>query len=240
MTSGNLEDREKDYLKGAVSLLQSPCQDSDVVPRIILLQTFISASEGANAVKKLEGEGIDVAGLKGTLLQITSPVIQSKKRNGKGLLALLVALEALDSLDDEVLRKAFSGAVTSLLETSDSLLDNGVREGWQIRMFLTNHFPEAIASPLKVKMSPESPATEGEDGEADVDTSGVALGKMALLRYVDAVVQGADDTRKLGYLQELLLEDQKDRDTLRLSVMYRLIQHLKGKFNIPQILLEAY
>ncbi|KAL2256287.1 hypothetical protein VTK26DRAFT_1892 [Humicola hyalothermophila] len=239
MTGGNLEDREKAYLTGAVSLLRSPCKDSDVVLRIILLQAFIAAVQTSAAAKKLEGEGIDLNGLKEVLLELAPPLVTSGKRNGKWLLELLTALEALSDLDGEVLRKTLSGAVPSLLEMGDSLLENGAQEGWEIRRFLVNHFPDAIASPLKVKMSPEGLKTAGEVVEADVDASGGALGKMALLRYVDSVVQVVDDSRKLGYLNELLLEDQGDRDTLgRLLVIYRIIQHLKGEPHLTQFLLK--
>jgi nucleolar pre-ribosomal-associated protein 2 len=234
MASGSPEDREKAYLRKAISLLQSPCQDSDVVPRIVLLQACISTLQASSALKKLEADGFDLASLKNHLLRLSLPVITSKKQNGKALLALLITLEALSSLDRDVVRQALSDAVPALLETSDALLGNGVKAGWEVRMFLANHFPEALPSPLVFKMSVEtSAATEEEDGPVSGE-SAATLGKTALLRYVDAVIRSADEETKLGYLEELLRGDSDDKDAIsRLLVIYRLIQHLKGK--TPQV-----
>jgi nucleolar pre-ribosomal-associated protein 2 len=232
MASGSLEEREKVYLKDAISLLSSPCSETDVVPRLVLLQAFISTVQGSPAATKLEGDGLDLDGLRDGLLQVASPVITSGKRQGKGLLALLVALEALGDLDGELVRKALSGAVPSLLEVSDSLLENGVQVGWQVRMFVANHFPEALKSPLKVKMSAEPSVAAEVDEEVEDGSSAATLGKTALLRYVDAVVQAADENTKLGYLKELLSEDHDSQDGPgRILVIYRLIQHLKGKLS---------
>lgn len=230
MASGTLEERERAYLTCAFAALQSPCEDADVVLRIILLQAVISAVQESPALKKIEGHGLDLGRLKDSLLQIATPVITSGKRKGKDLFALLIALEAMSCLDRGTVKQAVSSATSSLREASDALLDNGVQAGWQIRMFLANHFPEALASPLKVNMSYERAASAEEDGGPDESTSEISLGKTALLRYVDAVVQAVDEDTKLGYLKELLAEDDESQSELgRLLVIYRLIQHLKGK-----------
>ena len=232
MTSGSPEEREKGYLKGAASLLQSPCQDSDAAPRIVLLQAFISTVQASPAGKKLEDDGLDLNSLKNQLLQVASSAVTSSKRTGKGQLAFLTALEALSDLDQQVLRQSLSKSVTSLVEASDSLLEDGVQAGWEVRMFVVNQFPEALASPLKIRMSIEAAesATGDEAGEEEGNEPAAKLGKTALLRYVDAVVRSADEDTKLGYLQELLLEDGDDQDALgRGLAIYRLIQHLKGK-----------
>jgi nucleolar pre-ribosomal-associated protein 2 len=231
MTNGSPEEREKAYLKSAAALLQSPCQDSDVAPRIVLLQAFVSTVQASPAAKKLDEDGLDLVSLKNQLLQIASSAVTSGKRIGKGLLAFLLALEALNDVDRQVVRQALSDAVSSLVEASDSLLENGVQAGWEVRMFVVNHFPEALASPFKIRMSVEGPKSdeEGEE-EAESDDTAAVLGKTALLRYADAVVRSADEDTKLGYLQELLSEDSDGQDALgRLLVIYRLIQHLKGK-----------
>ena len=232
MTSGSPEEREKAYLKGAASLLQSPCQDSDAAPRIVLLQAFISTVQASPAAKKLEGNGLDLNSLKNQLLQVASSAVTSSKRTGKGLLSLLAALEALSDLDQQVVRQSLSKSVSSLVEASDSLLEDGVQAGWEVRMFVVNHFPEALASPLKIKMSVEAaePAAGDVADEEEGHEPAATLGKTALLRYVDAVVRSADEDTKLGYLRELLLEDGDDQGALgRGLAVYRLIQHLKGK-----------
>lgn len=230
MTNGSPEEREKAYLKDAITLLKSPCEDSDIAPRIVLLQAFISTVQASSAAKKLEEDGLELDSLRDQLLQIASSAVVSGKRTGKGLLTLLAALEALDGLDRQAVRQALSSAVPSLLEASDSLLENGAQGGWGIRMFLANHFPEALVSPLKIKkMSVETSVSAGENGETKDSESAAALGKTALLRYVDAVVRSTDEDTKLGYLKELL-EESDGQDALgRLLVIYRLIQHLKGK-----------
>lgn len=233
MTNGSPEEREKAYLKGATSLLRGPCQDSDVVPRIVLLQAFISTVQASPAVKKLEKDGLDLSGIKEELLQVASPAVTSGKRTGKGLLALLVALEALNELDRQHLRQALSQAAASLVQASDSLLENGLQAGWEVRMFVVNHFPEILASPLKISMSVEAakPTAEDQEEEADSEEPAATLGKTALLRYVDAVARPADEDTKLGYLQELLLLEKSDSQGAvgRMLAIYRLIQHLKGK-----------
>ncbi|KAK4039203.1 nucleolar pre-ribosomal-associated protein 2 [Parachaetomium inaequale] len=230
MTNGSPEEREKTYLKDAISLFQSPCQDSDAVPRIVLLQAFITTVQASSAVKKLEEDGVDLGSLKNQLLQIASSAVTSGNRTGKGTLALLVvALEALNDLDRQTVRQALASAVPSLLETSDSLLENGLQAGWEVRMFVANHFPEALESPLKIKMPGESLTSSEENEKAESSESAATLGKTALLRYVDAVVRSADEDTKLGYLKELLREDGDGQDALgRQLVIYRLIQHLKG------------
>ncbi|KAK3902784.1 nucleolar pre-ribosomal-associated protein 2 [Staphylotrichum tortipilum] len=231
MASGSPEERERTYLKAAASLLQSPCQDSDVAPRIVLLHAFVSTVQASPALKKLQGDGLDLDGLKSHLLQVALPVVTSKKRTSKGLLSFLVALEALSDLDRPVVKQALSGKVSSLIEASDVLLESRAQAGWEVRMFVANHFPEALGSPLKVNMAVEAPAHTGEDEEDEAESgeSAAALGKAALLQYVNAVVRSADEDTKLGYLQELLLEDSNGQDaTGRLLAIYRLIQHLKG------------
>ncbi|KAK3295539.1 Urb2/Npa2 family-domain-containing protein [Chaetomium fimeti] len=234
MTSGSPEEREKTYLKDAISLLQSPCQDSGTAPRLVLLQAFISTVQTSSILKKLEDDGLDLGSLKAQLLQVASPAVTAEKRTGKGLLALLVALEAFNELDRQAVKQALSSAVPSLLEASDSLLENGLQAGWEVRMFVSNHFPEALGSPLKIKMSVESsPSREKDEEETEGSESAATLGKRSLLGYVDAVVQSADEDTKLGYLKELLLEDGEDQDMLgRQLVIYRLIQHLKGSLPV--------
>ncbi|KAH6850119.1 Urb2/Npa2 family-domain-containing protein [Chaetomium sp. MPI-CAGE-AT-0009] len=230
MTSGSPEEREKTYLKDAISLLQSPCQDSGTAPRLVLLQAFISTVQASPIVKKLEEDGLDLNSLKTQLLQVASPAVTAEKRTGKGLLALLVALEALNELDRQAVKQALSSAVPSLLEASDSLLENGLQAGWEVRMFVSNHFPEALGSPLKkIKISVASPSQGKDDEDVGGSESAATLGKRSLLGYVDAVAQSADEDTKLEYLKELLLEDGVGPDILdRQLVIYRLIQHLKG------------
>ena len=234
MTNGSPEEREKTYLKDTISLLQSPCQDSGAAPRLVLLQAFISTVQASPIIKKLEEDGLDISGLKAQLLQVASPAVTAEKRTGKGLLAFLVALEALNELDRQAVKQALSSAVPSLIEASDSLLENGLQVGWEVRMFVSNHFPEALGSPLKIKMSVASPPSQGEGIEGvEGNESAAALGKRSLLGYVDAVVQSADEDTKLEYLKELLLEGGETQDMLgRQLVIYRLIQHLKGKLTV--------
>jgi nucleolar pre-ribosomal-associated protein 2 len=228
MTSGTPEEREKAYLEGATSLLQTPCQDSDRALRIVLLHAFITTVQDSSAARKLTADGLDLASLQTRLLQLTSQAVTSAKRNGKGLLTLLVALEALGDLDREAVRQALSDAVPSLVALGDALLDSGAQAGWEVRMFLVNHFPEALASPWKIKMCVAVPTAAEADAEAEGGEAGAGLDKTALLRYVDAVVRAADQDTKLGHIQELL-EDGSAQDELgRLLVIYRLIQHLKG------------
>ncbi|KAK4239993.1 nucleolar pre-ribosomal-associated protein 2 [Achaetomium macrosporum] len=230
MAGGSFEERERAYLKGAISVLQSPCEESDVAPRIVLLHAFISTVRVSNAVKKLEEDGLDLSKLQGYLIQVALPVVTTKKRKGRKLLTLLVALEALGDLDHGAVKQALSGTVPSLLEASDSLLRSGVMAGWEVRMFLANHFSEVLASPLEVKMPVEvSETTDEDEEEAQRGEPAAMLDKTALVRYVDAVMRNADEDSKLGYLKELLLQDSDGHDAVRCKlVILRLIQHLKG------------
>ncbi|AEO68963.1 a26e5adf-7a91-4cdb-8b32-c960c9e3783e [Thermothielavioides terrestris] len=230
MTSGGPDERERPYLQGAMSLLQSPCKDPDIVPRIVLLRAFISVVRDSPAAKKMNGsDGLDLASLQDRLLRLASPAVKSGNRNGDGLLTLLVALEALCDLDGEDVRLALSDAVPSLLEASDSLLKSRAHAGWEVRTFLATHFLDRLARPLEIKMAVAAPDATGDGQRSGPIKSAKALDKPALLRYVDAVVRSADEDRKLGYLEELLREDGDNQDALGcLLVSYRLIQHLKG------------
>ncbi|KAL2145140.1 hypothetical protein VTI28DRAFT_7890 [Corynascus sepedonium] len=229
MTSGSPEEREKAYLRDAISLLQRPCGDSDAAARILFLQAFISTVRYSPAIKKLEEDGLNLSSLEDRLIQVASPAVTSGKRNGKGLLVLLIVLEALSDLDNRAVRLAFSCAVPWLLEASDSLLKNGSRAGWEVRMFLANHFPEALKSPLDLNMSAKSLLSPEEGEESENNDSTMAFGKAALLPYVDAVVRSADEDTKLGYLNDLLHNLGDGQDMIgRQLVIYRLIQHLKG------------
>ncbi|KAK3379316.1 Urb2/Npa2 family-domain-containing protein [Lasiosphaeria ovina] len=225
MASGNLEEREKAYLAGAVSVLESPCQDSDVVPRLVLLRSFISVIQHSPSVVK---SSFELEGLKTShLLPIAVPPITSGKRRGKGLLPFLTALEAMGVLDHSSVAKALLGAVPPLLEASNWLLEHGVQGGMETRMFLAKHFTAAMGSPLKIKL----PARDG----LDVTETGPALdrtavvGKTAVLEYVDAAIQDADDDTRLGYLQELLLQDSDGSGSLvQLLVVHRLVHHISA------------
>lgn len=230
MTSGSPGEREKAYLRGAISLLQSTCDDSEAAARIVLLQAFISTVQSSSALKKLGEDGLKFDDINSRLVQLASSTIASGKRSGKGLLVLLLALGALSDLDREIVRSAFADSVPSLLEASNSLLAAGSRAGWEVRTFVASHFPEALESPLELKMPVEQLPPKGEGEEPENDESPTALDKTALLQYLDAVVRPADEDTKLGYLKELLLKLGEGQDMIgRQVVVYRLIQHLKGK-----------
>ncbi|KAK0709164.1 Urb2/Npa2 family-domain-containing protein [Lasiosphaeria miniovina] len=225
MANGNLEEREKAYLTGAVAVLECPCQDSDVEPRLALIQSFISVIQHSPSVVK---SSFELEGLKTShLLPIAVPPITSGKWRGKGLLPFLTALEAMGVLDHSSVAKALSGAVPSLLEAGNWLLEHGVQGGMETRMFLAKHFTAAMGSPLKIKL----PARDG----LDVTEIGPALdraavvGKTAVLEYVDAATQDADDGTRLGYLQELLLQDSDSSGSLaHLLVVHRLVHHISA------------
>jgi nucleolar pre-ribosomal-associated protein 2 len=226
MASGNLEEREKAYLTNAASTLRKPGNESDSVLRLLLLQAFITALQGSPAVKKLDRLGIELDSLKWDLLQIAVPAVKAGAVQGNRQLSMVVALEALGSLDRETVREALSDAVPQLLEDSDVLVKSGVPVGWDMRIFLAYHFPERLASPLRVKL----PADATSSGEEYVGTAAAALGKLTLLRYVDTVGSAADEKARFRYLQDLLLEDYDDQEALgRHLVIHRLVHHLKGK-----------
>jgi nucleolar pre-ribosomal-associated protein 2 len=236
MTSGSFEERERAYLEGAISVLQSPCEESDAALRIVLLHAFISTVRPSNAVKKLEEAGLDLFKLQDRLIQICLPVVTTQKRKGRKVLTLIMALEALGDLDHDAVKQALSGVVPSLLEASDSLLGSDVMVGWEVRMFLANHFPEVLVSPLELKMPLDVSAgvdegeEEEEEEEAERGEPAAVLDKTAMLRYVDAVMRTADEDTKLAYLKELLLQHREGHDALRCKlVVFRLIQHLKGE-----------
>ncbi|KAL1836372.1 hypothetical protein VTJ49DRAFT_5236 [Mycothermus thermophilus] len=252
MTNGSLEEREKTYLRDAVTLIDGSRSDSDIPARVVLIHAFVSTVQASPAAKKLEGElkldalqnelrrtasravqlfkdELELDAVQDQLLQTAAGSAASAKRTGTGLLALLFVLDALDVVDRQVAKEMLASAVPSLLEASDALLEKGISEGWDVRVFLANYFPEALPSPLQVNMSVETSTPSGDHDEHAGGESASGLGKTALLRYVDAVVRSADEDVKLGYLRELLLDNGHGQDALgRLLVVYRLTQHLKG------------
>lgn len=231
MTIGALGEREKTYLSSAISMLKANSQgSSDAIVRVVLFKAFVSAvQQQPQASKKLQEAGLDIDGLSGNeLLQRATSIVTSGKWPGKGLVWLLLALEALDGLEHAAVQKALSKTVPSLLEASNTLIENRLPGGWEVRMFLANYFPEALRSPLKIKMS----ATTSPSGEeaTEQDGSASATGEDTLSRYVDAAVRNSDDASKLENLQELLLEETEAQDSIdRLHIVHRLVQHLKGK-----------
>lgn len=229
MTSGSLEEREKTYLTAAVSALRNPGNGLDVVPRIVLLLAFVTAVQTSPVLKKLESEGLDLDSIKQFLLQTAAPVVKSGMGQDSQKLSMMIALEALGILDRQAVGREFCDAVPSLLEASDALLDKGDQVGWDIRMLLASHFPEALGSPLKVNVAVEAPLPSKADGEPAGASPAATVAKTTLTRYVDTVLGVADETTKLQYLKELL-EDLDRQETLsRLLVIYRLVHHLKGK-----------
>ncbi|KAL2270409.1 hypothetical protein VTJ83DRAFT_2593 [Remersonia thermophila] len=252
MTSGSLEEREKTYLKDAATLLDNSPSDPNIPAHVVLVHAFISTVQASPAAKKLEGDlrldalrndlcrtasravqlfkdELELDAVQDQLLQTAAGSTTYMRRTGPGLLALLFAIEALGVVDRQVVRETLASAAPSLLEASDALLEKSISEGWDLRMFLANYFPEALPSPLQVNMSIKTSAPAGDDDEHADGEAASGLGKTALLRYVDAVVQSADEGTKLGYLRELLLGNSHSQDGLgRLLVVYRLIQHLKG------------
>ncbi|KAK3375366.1 Urb2/Npa2 family-domain-containing protein [Podospora didyma] len=215
MTSSN-EEREKMYLKDAHAVLETPCQDSDVVPRLILLESFIYAVQ----------ESADVGDLKTNhLLRLAVPCVTSRKWRGKGLLPFLVALEAIDSLDRQTAMGSLSSSVPLLLEASEWLLENDIRFGLEVRMFLANHFPKSVESPLEIKLHAQDAVGE----LVHLTTPGAD--QTSVLEYVDTVIRNADEDTKLRYLEELLLREGQEPgpDALgQLLIIYRLVQHLTG------------
>lgn len=229
MTNGSPEEREKDYLRDAVSLLQSSCQRSEAAARIVLLHAFISTAQVSSAARKSGENGLDIGSLKKQLIQLARPVVTSERKTTKGLLALLITLDALNSLSHEDVGPALADVAPSLLEASDALLREALQDGWEVRMFLANHFPEVLPSLLKIKLAADaSPASNGE--QAEYGDSPAILGKTALLRYVDAAIGPAEEDTKLTSLKGFVTANSPSEAIMGdLLVTYRLIQHLKGK-----------
>ncbi|KAK4169282.1 nucleolar pre-ribosomal-associated protein 2 [Cladorrhinum sp. PSN259] len=230
MASGTLGEREKTYLLNAVSILQNSSQDSaDAIVPVVLFRAIVSAvDQQPQALKKLQEIGLDIETLKNTeLLQRAVSIVTSGKWRGKGLVSLLLALEALQGLDGAAVQKAVSEAVPSLLEASNTLVNNGVPAGWEVRMFLVNYFPGALGSPFKIKMA--SATSAPEDDIAELDPSSAAVGRAIIQEYTNTAVRNADEASKLRYLKELLLEDNEGEDSVeRLEIVDVLIHHLKG------------
>ncbi|KAK0732733.1 Urb2/Npa2 family-domain-containing protein [Apiosordaria backusii] len=227
MASGNLDSREKSYLSGAKAALQGQASDNHAVARIVLLHAFFSTVQEPKTVPRLEKAGLDFSGLGDVLFQIASSVVTAGKWRGMKLLALLFALDALDSLGRDAIKRALSSAVKPLLKTSNKLVDEGIQAGWAIRMFLADHFLEALESPFKIKLDMEV----SEQGEIKK----TAIEVPVLRQYVDAVVRHADESTKLQYLKELLLEDCPEQNNIlgRLLIIDQLVHHLKGSRPSP-------
>ncbi|KAK0673862.1 Urb2/Npa2 family-domain-containing protein [Cercophora samala] len=236
MASGNLDAREKTYLSDAKVLLQGQATDDDTVARIVLLHAFFSTIQEPKTASRLEKAGLDFGGLQETLFQTASSVATAGKWRGKKLLALLFALDALDSLGRDSVKQAVASAVKPLLKTSNKLVDEGIQAGWVIRMFLADHFLEALESPFQIKLDMEI----SEQGEVTKSAIEVPV----LRQYVDAVVRHADEPTKLQYLKDLLLSNCPNQNELlgRLLIIDQLIHRLKGAkpsasatdFDLPQ------
>jgi len=228
MTIGSLEEREKTYLKEAVAILRTPCKDSDILPRLVLLSALIVAAQDSSSTKKLEEAGVNLEDLRACqLLEVAKPIVVSGKWRGKRLLPLLTALEALDVLDHQTVVKELSESVQPLLEASDRLIEKGHTAGWEVRKFLAKHFVEKLGSPLKVRFSPHASAEGEDDSDVIIAAGGDTT---AVLEYLRVVIQDADEETRLGYLKELLAEQSDEPETLDQLVIIRgLIERLNGK-----------
>ncbi|KAK3333475.1 Urb2/Npa2 family-domain-containing protein [Cercophora scortea] len=238
MASSSLEDREKAYLADAITALQSPCSDPEMVPRLVLLHSFISVVQGSRALARLEESGLDLDDLKTQhLLQGAKPLACGKWK-GRALLPFLTSLEVMDVLDHETIKRELSTAVPTLLKAAERLLDSGCKAGWEVRMFLAKHFVEQLESPLRIKLPSLASADSDDEAVATTPEELVSVpttvDKTTVLQYVDVVIRGVDEDTNLKHLKELLLEDSEESDPLgRLFVIYRLVQHLSG--SRPQV-----
>jgi nucleolar pre-ribosomal-associated protein 2 len=218
MASGTLGAREQSYLEDASALLRSPSEDSETILRLLLLRAYISVLQDSSAQKQLKDWDGIASDLRSATASLARRALKSGWR-GRGLLALLTALEALDLLDAKRIKKALKEHIPLLVEANSQKLDSGVEAfRWEIRMFLAKHFPEHLRSPLDIVL-PDSGHSSGD--------------KSSFLRYVDAVVQDADDETRLAYLRDLLV-DQDKSDGLaslrRYTVVCWLLRHIKGAF----------
>jgi len=218
MASGTLGAREQSYLEDASALLRSPSEDSETILRLLLLRAYISVLQDSSAQKQLKDWDGIASDLRSAIASQARRALKSGWR-GRGLLALLAALEALDLLDAKRIKKALKERIPLLVEANSQRLDGGVEAfRWEIRMFLAKHFPEVLGSPLDIVL-PDSDHSSGD--------------KSSFLRYVDAVVQYADDETRLAYLRDLLV-DQDKSDSLaslrRYTVVCWLLRPTKGAF----------
>ncbi|KAK4227893.1 nucleolar pre-ribosomal-associated protein 2 [Podospora fimiseda] len=222
MASGTLGDFEKTYLSEAISILRNlSWSSSDAIVSVVLLRAFVSEIEKhPHALKQLQESDLEIDSLiNNDLLQGAATVVTSGKWRGKKLVSLLLALSALDGLDRAAVQKAVAEAVPSLLETSNTLIANDVSAGWKVRMFLANHFPQALGSPFKITMHP---STSNSDNSVEQEAS-------VLNEYTNTVARAADEATKLLYLKELLLgENDGESRTEYLRIIGTLIRHLRG------------
>ncbi|KAK3313877.1 Urb2/Npa2 family-domain-containing protein [Apodospora peruviana] len=226
MDSGNPEEREKAYIADAVSVLQSPCKDSDAVPRIILLHTFISTVQSSPTFENLKEGGLDLDNLKIRLLQGVKSIITAGKWRGRALLSLLTALRATDVFNRPTVKQNFSSAVPSLIKASQKLLAKNSQAGWEVRMFLARCFVEELGSPLKIKFHRQT--LDGEDEEEGMESVPDVVDQDTISQYVEVAVRDVDDETKLKYLEELLHEGSEDNveAVSRLYVVKTLLQHI--------------
>ena len=232
MTSGTLEEREKRYLTEASVDLQTPYEGPNTVLRLILLRSFLQATQDSPAPKQLKDWDSVTAQLKKAVVSHARPTLE-KEWHGRGLLSSLFALEALDLLDGDLIKKAAGKDISTLVEASSKALDSGFETlGWEVRMFLAKHYPDALGFPLRM-VFPKQPQTDGVLSTSTVD-------KSALLQYVDAVVRDANDETKLGYLEKLLDNDKSTEPASlgELMVIYRLLQHVKSKRPVTRLILS--
>ncbi|KAK0710990.1 Urb2/Npa2 family-domain-containing protein [Lasiosphaeris hirsuta] len=234
MTAGSLEDREKTYIASAAShLLANTLLLPNSCLWVTLTRALISAVQDAPDRKKLEDGGVDLQELKRCMLNLAEFGLEAHLWHGAGVVPILASLDAVNILEEQTIREILPPFVPKLQEASVWLLDNGSHAaGWEINMFLANHFINTIVSPLKIKLPAQEP-TEG-DG-ADQTQISSAITKVEIAEFVDVVVRSADEDTKLRHLKELLAEEEsEERDTpSRFLIISRLLQHIKGTRSTP-------
>ena len=105
-------------------------------------------------------------------------------------------------------------------------------EAWEIRGFLAKHVRDDLGPPLRLKGLSSIAANFERYG----------IDRQAFLNYVDVVVQTVDEDGRLAYLKDLILEKSSRhachaRETWQLLAIYRLLQHIKGEWEEPDLLI---
>jgi nucleolar pre-ribosomal-associated protein 2 len=249
--SANVEQREKTYLQNAVTLLREGCQSDSLFNRhgqLALLKAAVSVLRDSSALDDLDPSlERPIATLFDTSMRAVARLSPQKLSNHDTMRASAAATSFVclsvmnmaflvkDRVIAEGLLAKISSRVPELIAASDTLVNLGLRAGWDMRVALAKHFSVDSSALLDGSLSNLLGADTGEPSSA---TAGSGADQDTALDYVSAVIQTTSEESRLELAQRLVAQADEGSNSLgQLVVMHELVQHIRGMSRPRRLLL---
>lgn len=248
--TANVEKREEEYLRNAVTVMTEPSGLSELLPifRITLLKTLILAVYSHCTPKTVRNLGVDALELRLTgLVEAVVKEFCSGWQNTETLVPLLQALSVALDTTDSLERYEFADALYAELSrviapfiprlrgASETLRSRGDVDIWSLRRFLIKRSDRDNKPRLDLGNTTAAPSA-GSDA-----SSGLQLcHKEGVVEYIDTFVADSDVKTRLNVIRTLLNQQTDAPNRMaRLLAVQRVIQSLDGNTAAPAKLAAA-